>query len=265
MNKKQFEKLMKRELSSHKGDNGKVLVIAGSRDLAGAALLSSVAALRIGADTVTLACPEKVGAAMNLFCPDIMTIKLKGDHLDLTHYNQIMKNVSNYDSVLIGNGIGMNPKTKSLIKKIIKKIHNQQKVIDADALKMIRLQDIVNSILTPHKKEYQILLKNSRLKIIKQIKNNIILLKGPQDQIISKDKTIINKTGNPGLAKAGTGDVLAGICAGILAKTKDLKRSAEAAAWLNGYIGDILLKKKKGYYFIASDLLDEIKRMTILN
>lgn len=262
MNKKEFNRLMKRNSDSHKGENGKLLVIAGSKDLAGAALLASVSALRVGADTVTLACPEEVGKAMNCYCPDIMTIKLKGDLLKEIHYKQIVKGIEKYDAILLGNGIGMHNSTKKLANKIIK--INMLKIIDADALKIIRLQDVDNAVLIPHEAEYKVLLKNSKLQKISDIRNNVILLKGKHDQIITSKKTVLNKTGNPGMAKAGTGDVLSGITAGILAKTKSLEKSAIAGAWLSGHIGDIMLKKKKGYYYIASDLIEELTKIRAL-
>ena len=92
-------------------------------------------------------------------------------------------------------------------------------------------------------------------------KNNIILLKGRIDIIISKDKILYNKTGNAGMTKGGTGDVLAGLCAGFLAQSKDLLQSSINAAYFNGLIGDILLKKKKGFTYLASDMVEEIKRL----
>lgn len=267
MNIAELNILLKRNQDTHKGKNGHVLVIAGSTYFSGAAILASVAALRIGADLVTLACPREVGIAANSYCPDIITIKLDGDHLKPSHYKKITANLRKYDVVLIGNGIGMNEDTKKLVLKLMSnnEVQNKLKVIDADALKMVAIKQISHAIFTPHKKEYEHLLKNSKISSSKQLQeqlhDNIVLLKGRIDKIISKNKISLNKTGNPGMAKAGTGDVLAGLCAGILAKTKKLQASAEAAAWLNGYLGDILLKKKKGYYYIASDLLDEIKNI----
>lgn len=260
---KQFNALLKRSPSSHKGDNGKVLVIGGSKNLIGAPILASVSALRVAADTVTLACPQEIGYACNCYCPDIMTIKLKGDFLKLSHYNQIVKHIDKYDAVLIGNGIGTDPSTKKLLQKLAKNrfFQSMPKVIDADAVKLLSLKKVHNAIFTPHEKEYQILLNNSKTRSISEIGDNIILLKGKVDQIISKTSTTLNKTGNSGMAKAGTGDVLAGLCVGILAKSKSLKKSAEAAAWLSGNIGDIMLKKKKGYFYIASDLLDELNNI----
>ena len=92
--------------------------------------------------------------------------------------------------------------------------------------------------------------------------NNVLLAKGATDIIISRNKIAYNRTGNQGMTKAGTGDVLAGLAVGFLAKTKDLFKSAIAAAYINGHVGDILLKKKKGYTFIASDLVEDLGKIS---
>jgi len=92
-------------------------------------------------------------------------------------------------------------------------------------------------------------------------KNNVILLKGPIDTIISKEKILFVKGGNPGMAKAGTGDVLAGLCAGFLAQSKNLLQSAINASYINKQVGDILLRRKKGFTYLASDMADEIGRI----
>jgi len=257
--KKQI-KLPKRRSYSHKGDNGKVLIIGGSRDYVGAVALAGLAALRSGSDWVTIAAPEKVGYAINALSPDLVVKKYKGDDFCASRAKDILKFEKQFDAVLIGNGIGMHCKT------FVNKYVNETKkplVIDADALKQIKLQDIKNAILTPHKKEFNILLKNSKLTINnykKQLKNNIILLKGKTDEIITSSKTYYNKTGNAGMTKAGTGDVLAGLCVSYLAQGLSLKQSAINAAYYNGLAGDILLKKKKGFTYLASDLVEEIKK-----
>ena len=152
---------------------------------------------------------------------------------------------------------------KSFCKKYIKET-KKPLVVDADALKHIKLQDVKNAILTPHKGEFKILFKNSRLNegnFRKHIGNNVILLKGPVDQIISSSKIAYNKTGNAGMTKAGTGDVLAGLCVGFIGQGLDLFTSACNAAYFNGLAGDILLKKKKGFTYLASDLAEEIKKV----
>ncbi|MFH1053480.1 MAG: NAD(P)H-hydrate dehydratase [Candidatus Woesearchaeota archaeon] len=263
--------LPKRNKSSHKGDNGRLLIIGGSRDYVGAVALAGLAALRSGCDWVTIAAPEKVGYAINAISPDLVVKKYRGDDFCASRAKDILKfeKENRFDAVLIGSGIGMHAKTfvKKFVKDYCNKKPNKPLVIDADALKHIKLQDLrhKNAVLTPHQKEFEILLKNSKLDkevFRKHINNNIILIKGPVDQIISKNKTFYNKTGNPGMTKAGTGDVLAGICAGFVAQGLSLQQSAINAAFINGIIGDRLLKDRKGAYsFIASDIIGDIGKI----
>ncbi len=275
----------KRSSTSHKGDNGLVLAVGGSKDYVGAVTLAGLAALRSGCDLVKIIAPEKVGWAINAYSPDLMTMKLKGDYFKLKDFNIIEKNIGKFNVLLIGNGIGLQNETKRFCVKTIKNI-KKFKVIDADAIKSISMNDCENSIITPHSKELEFFLINSNInktiinrnrnekniikksQLIKKItqkfldKNNIILLKGKIDAIISKNRILYNKTGNAGMTKGGTGDVLAGLCAGFLAQSKDLVQSAINAAYFNGLIGDILLKKKKGFTYLASDMVDEIKRLS---
>lgn len=279
-------KLPSRGKDSHKGDNGLVLAVGGSKDFVGAVTLAGLAALRSGADLVKVIAPEKVAWAVNAYSPDLVTIKLNGEFFNLNHFNIVKKEMEKFDVLLIGNGIGLNKISKRFCKKIIKNI-KKPKVIDADAIKSISMRDAENSIITPHSKEFEYFLINSNInksiirliknekniikksKIIKNItqkfldKNNIILLKGKIDVIISKNKIFYNKTGNAGMTKGGTGDVLAGLCAGFLAQSKDLLQSAINGAYFNGLIGDILLRKKKGFTYLASDMVEEIKRIKI--
>ncbi|HLC95858.1 MAG TPA: NAD(P)H-hydrate dehydratase [Candidatus Nanoarchaeia archaeon] len=247
-----------RKADSHKGDNGKVLVIGGSADYGGAVALAGLAALRSGADWVTVAAPEKVGWVINTLSPDLVVKKCKGGDFCASRAADLLKFEKDFDAVLIGNGIGMHAQT--FVKKYVKET-KKPIVIDADGIKSVRLQDCRNAILTPHHKEFEILLKNSDLhtnNFRKYLKNNIILLKGPIDEIITSRKSYYNKTGNAGMTKAGTGDVLAGLCVGFLGQGLSLEQSAINAAYFNGLAGDILLKKKKGFTYLASDLVTEI-------
>ncbi|HLD42808.1 MAG TPA: NAD(P)H-hydrate dehydratase [Candidatus Nanoarchaeia archaeon] len=272
-----------RDPASHKGDNGRILIIGGSADYVGAVALAGIACLRSGADWVTIAAPEKVAWAINKLSPDLITKKLKGDYISTSHYPELKKLIKTHDVTLIGNGAGVKPATKKLIKKAVAYSVQNKKylVIDADALKIINIRTVENAVLTPHKKEFEILLKNSsieksvltkifnkkaslkkKLSIVRKIlNNNILLLKGPVDAIISKTRITFNRTGNAGMTKAGTGDVLAGLTAGFLAQTHDLYRSACLAAYYNGRAGDAL-KKKKGYTYLASELAEEITKFS---
>ncbi|MBW2975652.1 NAD(P)H-hydrate dehydratase [Candidatus Woesearchaeota archaeon] len=277
--------LPKRGVKSRKGDNGKALVIGGSRDYVGALALAGMAALRSGADWVTIAAPEKAGYVINALSPDLVVKKYKGDDFCAARAKDILKLENDFDSVLIGNGIGMD--SASFVKKYVKGT-KKQLVIDADAIKSISLDMADNAILTPHAGELKILLQNSKIdktlvekiinkqssitdraSLIQKIlsdkrlrdKKIVLLLKGPVDAIISRDAIMYNKTGNAGMTKAGTGDVLAGLCVGFLAQGLSLMQSAVNAAYFNGLAGDILLKRKKGFTYLASDLVGEIRRL----
>lgn len=280
MNLNQIKKLMERKKIAHKGENGRLLVIGGSEDYVGAPALAGLAALRAGCDVVTIAAPEKVAWAINKLTPDLITKKFPGSYFTLKQAKELVKFAERFDAVLIGNGLTRKADRFSLY--FIKK-SPKPKVIDADALKPLSFKDFHSSILTPHAVELEMMIHNSNKDfLLPKLKtanpkelgeilqgnlkhflqnNNVLLVKGPTDVIISRNKIALNKTGNPGMAKAGTGDVLAGLAAGFLAKTQDLFKSALAAAYLNGYLGDLLLKKRKGYSFIASDILEDLEKI----
>jgi len=193
----------------------------------------------------------------------------------------MVKFSEHFDAMLIGNGVTR--KADKFCQYLIKK-SPRLKVIDADALKSLSFKDFHNAILTPHETELEMMLVNSgkefllpklresnakekaerlqgNLRYFLQ-NNNVLLIKGPTDIIISKNKIAYNRTGNQGMTKAGTGDLLAGLVVGFLAKTKDQFKSAVAASYVNGWVGDQLLKKKKGYTFIASDILEDLGRIS---
>ena len=277
-------RIPKRKKGSHKGDNGLVLAVGGSKDFVGALILAGLAALRSGCDLVKIIAPEKAAWAINAYSPDLMTVKMKGNYVDSKYFNVVKKEMKKYDVLLIGNGIGLKEESKTFCRKIIREI-KKLKVIDADAVKSISMDGCENSIITPHSKELEYFLINSKInklivskinkeknimkksQLIKKItknflnKNNIILLKGKIDLIISKDKLFFVKGGNPGMTKGGTGDVLAGLCAGFLAQSKDILQSSINASYFNKKIGDILLKKKKGFTYLASDMVEEINKV----
>ncbi len=290
--------LRSRNPNAKKGDYGRVLIVGGSKDYVGAVALAGLAAFRSGVDSVVIAAPEKVAYAINCLSPDLVTKKIRGnsgEYFIEKDAKGILKLVKNADVVLLGNGIGLKKETIRFVKRVVAALEKSYKpyVLDADAIKAVSLDDCKNAILTPHAKELEILLTNSGLNRLNKIKdpekkitelqrylknsnnNNIILLKGKIDYIISKDKVKLNKTGNPGMAKAGTGDVLAGLVAGLLVQCKatyveDNKfNSACAGAYVNGMLGDRLLAERSGkiakkagvYSYIASDLIKDIKNI----
>lgn len=271
---------MDRKKTSRKGENGHALVVGGSDEYVGAVVLAGLAALRAGCDMATVAAPEKVAWAVHQYTPDLMTYKVKGTSFNIKNAKEMVKYADKFDAVLIGNGI-----TKKADKFCQYFVHKSQKlkVIDSDALKSLSFKDFNNSIITPNETELEMMLVNSskefllpklreanakeRAEILQGNlryflqNNNVLLVKGPTDLIISANKIAYNRTGNQGMTKGGAGDILAGLAAGFLAKSKDLFKSAVAASFINGLTGDLLLKKKKGYTFLASDILEDLAKI----
>ena len=252
-------KIKKRKKDSHKGQNGEALVIGGSENYVGAPALAGLAALRTGADWITVAAPEKVAWAINCLTPDLITSKAKGKYFGKGHLRQMLELAKKHDAVLIGNGIGL--KSVPFVRKFVQKA-NKPMVIDADGIKSIRIGDAKNAILTPHHKELEMLMRTSKIKNVrdlqKKLGDNVLVIKGMHDQIISRDRVVVNKTGNEGMTVGGTGDVLSGLAVGFLCQGYSKFDSACYAAYINGKVGDAL-KKKKGYSFIASDMVIEIE------
>ncbi|MBT4539264.1 NAD(P)H-hydrate dehydratase [Candidatus Woesearchaeota archaeon] len=270
---------MERKKASKKGENGSALIMGGSEEFVGAVTLAGQGALRTGCDIVTIAAPEKVAWIVNRYSPDLITHKISGKTFTLKDAKEMVKHADRFDAVLVGNGITR--KADRFCQHFVRK-SQKLKVIDADALKSLSFKDFSNSIITPHETELEMMLVNSQKEfLLPKLRksnakekadilqgnlryflqnNNVLLLKGATDIIISRNKVAFNRTGNQGMTKAGTGDVLAGLAIGFLAKTKDLFKSAVAAAYINGFVGDALLKKKKGYSFIASDIVEDLAK-----
>ncbi|OGG79540.1 NAD(P)H-hydrate dehydratase [Candidatus Kaiserbacteria bacterium RIFCSPLOWO2_01_FULL_54_13] len=238
---------------------GRVLVVGGSEEFAGAPYLAAIAALRAGAESVIVMAPEKVAWAINVLSPDLMTRKLKGKYLSRAHERAIRKQMKTADILVLGNGAGVRPGTAALMRSLMRS--PIKKVLDADALKVLRDSAVSNAILTPNEREWKLLEKHNDVK--KLLMSNVIIKKGFPSKIWTRRVHILVRT-NKGLQKAGTGDVLAGLCAGFLAQGLSPFAAAKKACETGNTIANILTKKKKGYYFLASDLVHEMRRSRIL-
>lgn len=256
----------KRKTSSHKGQNGAVLVVAGSNEYSGAAVLcalSAKAVLRAGVDLSILAAPEKAGWAASAYSPDLVVHKLKGAFFEKKHAKKVLGLSKKAGVLVIGNGLGLHKKTIAFVREIVEKCEKPL-VIDADAIKVLKGTMFKNQVLiTPHRKELEIFCGKKITKPRIQVKeiarkyNCVILLKRKKDYISDGKKVFYNTTGNEGMTISGTGDVLAGVCAAFVAHKNSLLSSACAAAYVNGLGGDRLLKKK-GIGFTATDLVEEL-------
>ena len=265
----------KRAGSSHKGDFGRLLAIGGSEVFSGAPTLVSLAALRTGVDIVYLAAPAKTAQAISSISPDLITIKLDGNHLHASNMEALKPYIDAADSVVLGPGLGLHPDTKEFVKACINAVEVAGKplLLDADGLKAFaefKRPLKVPFVLTPHAGEYAVLTgrrlpENLDERLIEVQKtaselNAVILLKGQVDVICSKKRVKLNFTGNPGMTVGGTGDVLSGVVGALLAQKVDAFEAAVAGAFVNGAAGDFVASEV-GYHMLASDLLRWIPRV----
>jgi NAD(P)H-hydrate epimerase len=264
-----------RNPEAHKGDFGRLLVIGGSNIFSGAPALAAMAALRTGIDIVTVAAPEKAATVIASMSPALITIKLKGKHLNPSNLSSLEEQLEAATTVVLGPGLGLHSETKEATKQIIKSLEEKGTplLLDADGLKAFaEFQRKVELplVLTPHAREYEILTEN-RLpddfeKKVKKVQKRArklgvtILLKGPVDVISNGEQTKFNFTGNPGMTVGGTGDVLSGIVGGLLAMGVDSFRAAAAGAFINGAAGDFV-SAEKGYHMIPTDIIEYIPKV----
>ena len=272
--------LLRRKADSHKGDYGHILILAGSSRFSGAALLCAESALRSGAGLVTLGIPKSINLALIRVKPrELIAFPLpetKEGTLSLAAFAKISLLLKNIDVLIIGPGLGRDKSTYALVKKIMRKT-NQPKVVDADALNALNnCPGILKAhkgqlILTPHQKEMSRLfdisinlIKNNRKLIAKKYAkhyNSVIILKGHNSIVTDGLRGFyINRSGNPGMATAGSGDVLSGIVGAFLAQGLDGFRAAKYATYIHGLAGDLAAKDKTQMGLIASDIIDNIPR-----
>jgi NAD(P)H-hydrate epimerase len=266
--------LPKRRPDTHKGTYGHLVVIAGSRGKGGAAALSSLSALRAGAGLVTLALPECLNVSFEAAIPEVMTLPLPDTDegtINESAFDMLIEFLEGKSAVLIGPGITTNHSTSSLIKNLIKKLSCPM-LIDADGLNIvadeIKLLKGKKSpvIVTPHPGEMAKLLNTTSKKVqgdrigagrrLATKYGIYVILKGARTIIATPDGDVyINPTGNPGMATAGTGDVLSGIIAGFLCQGLSAKDSSILGVYLHGMAGDISASNLSQTALIASDLI----------
>jgi len=263
-----------RPSESHKGDFGRLLVVGGSEVYSGAPTLVTLAALRTGVDLAYLAAPEETAYAISSMCPDLITIKLEGKHLNPSDMPVLKKYIETVDAVAMGPGLGLHAETKKAVKAVIEAVETAGKplLLDADGLKAFaafKRKLKVPVVLTPHAGEYAILagklpedLKGKVSEVQKTAAklDAVILLKGAVDIVADGKRFKLNFTGNPGMTVGGTGDVLSGIVGAFLAQKVNPFEAAVAGAFVNGAAGDFVFEEK-GYHMVASDLIDWIPRV----
>jgi NAD(P)H-hydrate epimerase len=264
-----------RPSESHKGDFGRLLVVGGSETFSGAPAFVALAALRTGVDLAYVAAPEKTAYAIASLSPDLITIKLEGEHLAPENVSVLKSHMETVNAVALGPGLGLHPETKKAVKILIEAVERAGKplLLDADGLKAFagfKRKLSVPVVLTPHAGEYAVLTgerlsedlkeKSSRVHRTAVELGAVLLLKGPVDIIADEKGLKLNFTGNPGMTVGGTGDVLSGIVGAFLAQQADPFEAAVAGAFVNGAAGDLVFKEK-GFHMVASDLLQWIPQV----
>jgi len=270
-------RLPRRRFDSHKGAFGKVLIAAGSRGMSGAAVLSGRAALRSGAGLVQVAAPAAVQLVVAAGHPCYTTFALH-QHADGTLAESAAADVSAWarsaHAFAIGPGLGSGPDVKSFVRGVLDDVTGIPVVVDADGLNALApLADEFRNramplVLTPHPGEFARLSGRSAddVRIHREelacefaaTRGVVLLLKGAGTLVTDGTRLFRNSTGNPGMATGGSGDVLTGVIAALLAQGLEPLDAAALSAWIHGRAGDHAAAALGQTSLTATDLLDHL-------
>lgn len=262
-----LKELYRPKKDSHKGDNGKLMIIGGSQLFHSASRWALLVASRI----VDMVFYSSIPLNNQL----IKEAKAEFPNGIVVPQHDVDNYMSEADCILIGPGMERSARTQKITNRLLAKFYDKRWIVDAGALQMMRT-GLINQkmILTPHAGEFkrvfgkqvdlitsqnQALESHPTVKSLKKVvkkHNGTIVLKGPIDLVANRDNLAFNVTGNEGMAKGGTGDTLAGLIAALYCKNQAFL-SASAGVYLNGLAGDEIYKTK-GPYFNASDLANQI-------
>ena len=250
----------KRPCDSNKGTHGHVLLIAGSENKIGAAIIASKACLRSGAGLVTVSIPKSEKVSLSTSIPEAMF-----------HFRDELFDFSGFNSIGIGPGLNQDEAAQKLLYSVLSKV-KYSVVFDADALNILaKNQDWLSllpyqSILTPHLKEFDRLFGEHQSELERRTTaiqkaaafNCIIVLKGHKTFITNGTDSFENTTGNSGLAKGGSGDALTGIIAALLAQGYTSLEAAKFGVYLHGLAADITLKNQSEESMLITDVIENI-------
>lgn len=258
----------RRDKFSHKGNYGHTLLICGSKGMAGAAFLATGAALRSGCGYVTTALPDSYTAALASVYPSALTIGQEADF-----FCHIPDRLDRYTSIAIGCGLGRHPELAATVERLFE-AYRKPMVVDADAINLLAehpaLQRLLpkGSILTPHDGELARLVgrwtsQREKIEAVVRLAKDlsvVVVSKGAHTMVCLPDGTLwFNSTGNPFMAKAGSGDVLTGLLAGLMARGYTPQDAARIGVYHHGLAGDMAAAGISGESFCSNDLIPLIK------
>jgi ADP-dependent NAD(P)H-hydrate dehydratase len=274
---KNVPKLKLRAKNAHKGDFGKVCIIAGSIGMSGAAALAGRSALRAGAGLVRVAVPKSVLPIVASIEPSFTTVPLPEDaagRIAASAINTILNLIPDNDGFAFGPGVGITQGARSVLGRLLAQ-EGLRLIIDADGLNNLsKISDWprqikADVILTPHPGEMRRLWsglfreslpadrRKQALGLANKTKSTVVL-KGAGTVVTDGEKIYINKTGNPGMATAGSGDVLAGVIAALMGQGMSNFDAAVLGVYVHGLAGDIAVKKTGQISLIATDIIDSL-------
>lgn len=257
-----------RDLNTHKGDYGRVLLLCGSIGYTGAPALAALGALRSGAGLVYLGVPESIYAieAAKLLEPIVIPLKDDKGKMATDAIRQVSELLPRMDAVLIGPGLGISEGTRLFVRWILENYEGPV-VLDADGINVLESHtDILRertstTIVTPHEGEFIRLGGNltigraeAAIALARDL-SVIVVLKGHRTLITDGCLHYVNTTGNPGMAVGGSGDVLAGIIVSLLGQKIAPIDAAACAVWLHGEAGDICAREIGQYGMLPSDMV----------
>ena len=268
-------RLPRRARDAHKGTFGHVLTVGGSPGLTGAPALAALAALRSGAGLSTVACPRAVQAVVASYSPCLMTLGLPdtpGGCLSHAALAPALRFSARSRAVVLGTGIGRDHETGEFVRSFLSSVEAAT-VVDADGLNHLAghaeaLRDAPGSfVLTPHPHEAGRLLgltasapipkdRREAVETLANLTGGVVVLKGHGTLVCDGKRLYVNRTGNPGMATGGTGDVLAGIIGALLAQRLEPFDAAVLGVHVHGRAGDLAAGKIGEVSLIATDLLD---------
>lgn len=261
--------LKPRNKFSHKGDFGHALLLAGSKGKSGAAIISAKACLRSGAGLLTLHSNKSTTGALLQHLPEAMSVEDANEE-----FISGIDKPENYDAISFGPGVGMQEETQIVLKKLLQ-YYTGKLIIDADGLNILAENKTwmeflpSETILTPHPKEFERLAGKhdndfEKIKTLKHLSlkhNCIFLLKGAHSAIAFPDGSVFfNSSGNAGLAKGGSGDALAGIILGLLARGYSAPKATLLGVFVHGYAADLCTKKKSKESILISDVIEQLPK-----
>ena len=259
--------LLHRKNDTHKRDYGHALLVCGCRRMPGAAVLATGGALRSGCGLVTLHTVSNAGTAVAGRFPSAILSLEEGEC-----FATVPEGLSKYACIGIGPGLGTHGCTAEALEAILKEAGGTPFVLDADALNIIaadpQLLGLVpeGSVMTPHGGELKRLIhewEEGREDLLMDFCRNtgiVLVKKGYRTRIFTPEGDVfVNTTGNPGMAKGGSGDVLTGLVTGLVARGYDTLTAAMLGVWIHGYAGDCLTRECTAEAYDSADLIEKLK------